>query len=90
MLSGIKGVRAVLGYSSLFVPALMPEPGCLTMDQSPVVLSAEQTQKASPVAEQHTNMSTGHYSKPAPEELCRKRGFAKKNGGTICLKSPSR
>lgn len=41
MLSGIKGVRAALGYSSLFVPALMPKPGCLNMDQSPVVLSAE-------------------------------------------------
>lgn len=77
MLSDIKGVRAVLGYSSSFIPAFMPEPGCLTMDQSPVMLSTVQTQKVSPVAEQHTSMSTGlhrHCSKGCTKELCSEGG----------------
>lgn len=38
MLSDIKGVWAVLGSSSPFTPAFMPEPGCLSVDQNPVAL----------------------------------------------------
>lgn len=59
MLSVIKGVWAVLRSSSLFVPALMPELGCLIMDQSPVVLIAEQTQMVCPVAEKQGSISKG-------------------------------
>lgn len=71
MLSAIKGVREVLGCSSLFIPAFMPEPGCFTMDQSPVVLNAVQTQKVSPVAEQQTSMSTGLLIGTAPKAVQR-------------------
>lgn len=93
MFPDIKGVRAVLGYSSLFIPAFLPEPGCLTMDQSPVVLSTVQTQKVSPVREQRTSMSTGLLVGIAPKAVQKSSAAKKalqKMGVIICSRSPNR
>ena len=76
MLSDRKEVRAVTGYSSLSISTFMPEPGCLNMGQTPVVLCTVQTQKASPVAEQHTSISTGLLIDTAPK-VVRKSSAAK-------------
>lgn len=83
----------MLRSSSLSVLALMPELGCLIMDQSPVVLIAEQTQMVFPIAEQKHSISKGLHINAAPNTvqnvLHQKKGFAG-NAGIIYSVSPRR